>query len=296
MSSSLPKSESTTSLIKTNRRVRANPTSQRNGHRHTGVGGEDSCWTEECDATARRPLCQPKHGRKAEKIQNPRGQDGYHQEDGLEHRKPSRHHHTIDPPVQLHGNSRTSRTPSPSPSLSKRSDEAALFFETKDRYRTGSNQSLTSSPPPALQPSSKRVHGRASAYSGALDADLHPIVKSVFGQSLASFLPSRSKLGWRDTGDDDMQGGRKRGSMRDHYVLCKKDTTLSVRRQVMQNHFSSASHSLSSICTHSLGFFRSIQSNPALPLHPTWVTPTLQGSEGGREIQNNREDGRQTEG
>lgn len=84
--------------------------------------------------------------------------------------------------------------------------------------------------------------------------------------------------------------------MRDHYVLCKKDTTLSVRRQVMQNHFSSASHSLSSICTHSLGFFRSIQSNPALPLHPTWVTPTLQGSEGGREIQNNREDGRQTEG
>lgn len=182
MSSSLPKSESTTSLIKTNRRVRADPASQRNGHRHTGVGGEDSCWTEECDATARRPLCQPKHGRKAEKIQNPRGQDGYHQEDGAEHRKPSRHHHTIDPPVQLHGNSRTSRTPSPSPSLSKRSDEAALFFETKDRYRTGSNQSLTSSPPPALQPSSTRVHGRASAYSGALDADLHPIVKSVFGQ------------------------------------------------------------------------------------------------------------------
>lgn len=82
-----------------------------------------------------------------------------------------------------------------------------------------------------------------------------------------------------------VQGGRKRGSIRDHYVLCKKDTTLSVRRQVMQNHFSSASHSLSSICTHSLGFFRSIQLNPALPLHPTWVTPTLQGSEGGRDTE-----------
>lgn len=188
MSSSLPKSESTTSLIKTNRRVRTDPASHRNGHRHTGGGGgggEDSCWTDECDATARRPLCQPKHGRKAEKVQNHRGQDGYYQEDGPEHRKPSRHHHhhhTIDPPVQLHGNPRTSRTPSPTSSLSKRSEEAALFFETKDKHQTGSNQNLTSSPPPALQPGTRCTPGRASAYSGALDADLHPIVKSVFGQ------------------------------------------------------------------------------------------------------------------
>ncbi|XP_056099843.1 calcium-binding protein 1b isoform X2 [Rhinichthys klamathensis goyatoka] len=184
MSSSLPKSESTTSLIKTNRRVRTDPASHRNGHRHTGGGGGESCWTVECDATARRPLCQPKLGRKGEKIQNHRGQDGYHQEDGLQHCKPSRHHqHTIDPPVQLHGNSRTSRTPSPTLSQSKRSEEAALFFETKGKHRTGSNQSLTSSPPPALQHSSTRVPGRAGAYSGALDADLHPIVKSVFGQN-----------------------------------------------------------------------------------------------------------------
>uniref|UniRef100_A0A8C1RU63 Calcium binding protein 1b n=1 Tax=Cyprinus carpio TaxID=7962 RepID=A0A8C1RU63_CYPCA len=178
MSSSLPKSESTTSLIKTNRRVRADAASHRNGHRHAGGGGggEDSCWTDECDATARRPLCQPKHGRKGEKIQN-------NQKDGPEHRKPSRHHHTIDTPGQLHGNPRTSRTPSPTSSLSKRSDEAALFFETKDKHRTGSNQSLTSSPPSALQPSSTRAPRRASAYSGARDADLHPIVKSVFGQN-----------------------------------------------------------------------------------------------------------------
>ncbi|XP_042588989.1 calcium-binding protein 1-like isoform X1 [Cyprinus carpio] len=177
MSSSLPKSESTTSLIKTNRRVRADPASHRNGHRHTGGGSGDSCWTEECDATARRPLCQPKHGRKTEKVQNLRGQDGYYQEDGPEHRKPSRHHHTTDPPLQLHGNPRTSRTPSPTSSLSKRSEEAALFFETKDKRQT-----LTFSPPPALQPSSTRAPERASACSRALDADLHPIVKSVFGQ------------------------------------------------------------------------------------------------------------------
>lgn len=149
MSSSLPKSESTTSLIKTNRRVRADPATHRNGHRHTA---EDSCWTEECDATARRPLCQPKHGRK-----------GNQRED--EHRKASRH--SIEPPV------RGSRTPSPTASLSKRSDEAAMFFETKDKHRA----SLSSGAPPALQP------GRASAYSGARDAELHPIVKSVFGQN-----------------------------------------------------------------------------------------------------------------
>ncbi|XP_059395014.1 calcium-binding protein 1 isoform X1 [Carassius carassius] len=178
MSSSIPKSESTTSLIKTNRRVREDPASHRNGHRHTGGGGGDSCWTEECDATARRPLCQPKHGRKADKVQNPRGQDGYYQEDGPEHRKPSRHHHTTDPPVQLHGNPHSNRTPSPTSSLSKRSEEAALFFETKDK-----RQSLTSNLPPAIQPSCTRAPGSASAYSGALDADLHPIVKSVFGQN-----------------------------------------------------------------------------------------------------------------
>ncbi|XP_051540593.1 calcium-binding protein 1b isoform X1 [Myxocyprinus asiaticus] len=127
-------------------------------------------------------------GRRPDKFQC---QDGSYQEDGpdrhaKEHRKPSQHHHKIDPPVQHHRSSRTSRTPSPTTSLSKVSDEALLFFETKDKHRIGSNQSLTSSSPPAsapLQPGSMRVPGRASAYSGALDADLHPIVKSVFGQN-----------------------------------------------------------------------------------------------------------------
>ncbi|XP_051541296.1 calcium-binding protein 1-like isoform X1 [Myxocyprinus asiaticus] len=121
-------------------------------------------------------------GRRVEKIQS---HDGYYQEDGLdrhakEHRKPSRHHHTIDLPVQHHGSSRTSRTPSPTTSLSKHSDEAALFFEPKDKHRTGTSSTPLASAP--LQPVSMRVPGRTSAYSGALDADLHPIVKSVFGQ------------------------------------------------------------------------------------------------------------------
>ncbi|XP_057176603.1 calcium-binding protein 1b isoform X1 [Triplophysa rosa] len=187
MSSSVPKSESTTSLI---HKSTAAPTHRRPGNRadHRRIGGnEDSCWTEECDATSRRPLCQPKHarngGRRGENIQN-QTHDGPDRH-GKGHRKSSKHHHT-DPPVQLHGNSRSSRTPSPTPSLSRRSEEAAMFFETKDRHRTGSNQSLTSSPAATsapLKPDGTRAPGRGSAYSGALDADLHPIVKSVFGQN-----------------------------------------------------------------------------------------------------------------
>lgn len=187
MSSSIAKSDSTTSLI---HKPTAAPTHRRPGnradHRHTG-GNEDSCWTEECDATSRRPLCQPKHARNG----GSRGENTPNQthdgpdRHGKGHRKPSKHHHTVDPPVQLHGNSRTSRTPSPTPSLSRRSEEAAMFFETKDRHRIGSNQSLTSSPAATSaprKPDGTRAPGRGSAYSGALDADLHPIVKSVFGQ------------------------------------------------------------------------------------------------------------------
>ncbi|XP_055063749.2 calcium-binding protein 1b isoform X1 [Misgurnus anguillicaudatus] len=189
MSSSFPKSESTTSLIKST----APPTHRKPGNRADHRHIEDSCWTEACDATARRPLCQPRQtrnegggGRRGERIQN-QIQDGYYQHGGpdrhsKEHRKPSRHH-TIDLPV--HGKSRTSRTPSPTPSLSKRSEEAAMFFESKDKHRTGSNQSLSSNHPVAtsgpLQSDSTRARG--SAYSGALDADLHPIIKSVFGQN-----------------------------------------------------------------------------------------------------------------
>ncbi|XP_056592125.1 calcium-binding protein 1b isoform X1 [Triplophysa dalaica] len=188
MSSSIAKSDSTTSLI---HKPTAAPTHRRPGnradHRHTG-GNEESCWTEECDATSRRPLCQPKHarngGRRGENTPN-QTHDGPDRH-GKGHRKLSKHHHTVDPPVQLHGNSRSSRTPSPTPSLSRRSEEAAMFFETKDRHGIGSNQSLTSSPAATSaprKPDGTRAPGRGSAYSGALDADLHPIVKSVFGQN-----------------------------------------------------------------------------------------------------------------
>lgn len=118
--------------------------------------------------------------------------------------------------------------------------------------------------------------------SGSLNGVWLNDILSLFVKSLASFLPAGSKLGWRDTGDENMKVQVWETFM--YY----EDTTLSVRRQVMQNHFSSASHSLGSICTHFSGFFRSIQSlPPSLSLHPTWVTLTLQGSEG-RGGQNKR--------
>ncbi len=92
---------------------------------------------------------------------------------------------------------------------------------------------------------------------------------------------------WCQTGMDgwmqemEVQGGRKRRRVRDLYVLCKKYTTLSVQNQVMQNHFSSASHSLGSICAHSLGFFWSIQSLPPSLSSPLGSHRPCKGSEEG---------------
>lgn len=99
--------------------------------------------------------------------------------------------------------------------------------------------------------------------------------------------------GWMQ--EMEVQGGRKRRSVRDLYVLCKKYTTLSVQNQVMQNHFSSASHSLGSICAHSLGFFWSIQSLPPSPPAHLGHTDLAKGLRRG-EIENKREGGKQTEG
>lgn len=76
-------------------------------------------------------------------------------------------------------------------------------------------------------------------------------VLSLFVKSLAIFLPAGSQTGM----EGYSRWGYEGASVRDLYVLCKKHTTLSVRRQVMQNHFSSASHSLGSICCFALFFW-----------------------------------------
>ncbi|XP_004538208.1 calcium-binding protein 1b isoform X2 [Maylandia zebra] len=72
MSSSLPKSESTTSLLRTSGPHRRSAhgdrgphghRSQRSHHNHpAGAGGsEDAVWREDCETSVRRPLCQPRH-------------------------------------------------------------------------------------------------------------------------------------------------------------------------------------------------------------------------------------------
>ncbi|XP_031433869.1 calcium-binding protein 1b isoform X1 [Clupea harengus] len=225
MSSTLPKSESTTSLLRSSAPSRRSAhhsehvaSSRRSEHRHTGAAGngggaEDSCWNDDCDASARRPLCQPRHSgsrsagaKRGNKTQSHvRHIDfeedyGYeeerHQDMGDRHRKDrtkshrhSQHHHQHHhnhhaPPDHQHGNSRPHRKPSPTPSLTKTTDEAELFFESKERTQAGSSISLVSDPPvlPAPPPVSKRSGRKPSAVLSEFEATLHPIVKSVFGQ------------------------------------------------------------------------------------------------------------------
>lgn len=231
MSSSLTKSESTTSLL----RASAVPVSRRSEHSehhgsrshcshiHQPDGGKDvpdePCWTDEREASARRPLCQPSHagGRTDRNGCDKRGHshqqsshynDCYSQEEirermdrsGKDRSKSSRHphhhhhHHNTSrgdlPPAHHHGNARPGRRSSPTPSYTKQSDDTAYFFESKDRINTGSSTSLNSVPPatstPVPGPVTSRTSKRLSTAPSEHDSNLHPIVKSVFGQVRSS--------------------------------------------------------------------------------------------------------------
>ncbi|KAI1882388.1 hypothetical protein AGOR_G00250170 [Albula goreensis] len=232
MSSSLPKSESATSLLKSSapnrrsahHRPENSASSRRSQHQRPAAqrGGrddEETCWPDECEASARRPLCHPRlsnnrnggdrRGSKGPSHQAHAPLDHeYSQEELLERQgtgrddrarsKQSRHPHhhqhkpsRRDPPRVHHSNLSSAVPPSPTPSLSRSADEAAFFFESKDRTRTGSSLSLASDPPasssplPAAAAASRRTsnsHGKSTRASTEFDSDLHPIVKSVFGQ------------------------------------------------------------------------------------------------------------------
>ncbi|XP_049459496.1 calcium-binding protein 1b isoform X1 [Epinephelus fuscoguttatus] len=224
MSSSLPKSESTTSLLRSsgfNRRSAHSSSAPRDhrshrAHHHpTGAGGcDDAGWTEDCETSARRPLCQPRHAdsrnvgdHRAQKSHSHRQtsvpDDGYAQED-VRHRtsrhqkerskstrsKHSHHHHDSSrgelPPAAHHqGGAQQDRRTSPTPSYPKQTDDAAFFFEPRERVITGSSSSLSSDPPATsapVKPASSRTSKRLSATASEYDSSLHPIVKSVFGQ------------------------------------------------------------------------------------------------------------------
>lgn len=237
MSSTLPKSESTTSLLRSNAPSRRSvhhsdhvASNRRGQNRHTGAAGtgggnEDSCWTDECDGSARRPLCQPKHsgsrsagakrgnkpqshgrhidfeedyGYEDDRQQQDRGdrqrKDRSKSHRHSQHRHHQHHHSHHATPDHQQANFRPPRKPSPTPSLSKTpTDEAELFFESKEPTKVGSSLSLASDPPPPVSPAppppapvSKRSGRKTSAALSEYDATLHPIVKSVFGQVSAS--------------------------------------------------------------------------------------------------------------
>ncbi|XP_020485577.1 calcium-binding protein 1b isoform X2 [Labrus bergylta] len=219
--SSLPKSESTTSLLRSSGLQRRSGHSNNDPHDHRrnrtqhqhpagAGGGGDAGWTEECETSAQRPLCQPRQSEsrnmgdhRAQKSHSHRQQshldDGYAHED-VRHRmsrhhkertKSSRskhphHHHDSSRGEQpQQSGPRQDKRTSPTPSYPKQEDEAALFFEPRERVITGSSSSLSSDPPATsapVQPSSRRKAKRLSATPSEYDSSLHPIVKSVFGQ------------------------------------------------------------------------------------------------------------------
>ncbi|XP_028318871.1 calcium-binding protein 1b isoform X1 [Gouania willdenowi] len=188
MSSSLPKSESSTSLLK--RRPDHGPRSHRGQHQPIAAGGG-----EDCEPSARRPLCQPRrtdsrHPGDHQKSQ--RQQNGAAGHRGSRHQpkpKPTHQHpdSCVSEPPPSH---RPDRRTSPTPSYPKNLDAAAFFFETGERATTGSSTSSLSSDqpgtsPPIIKPAkraSSRASKRQSAASSECDSSLHPIVKSVFGQ------------------------------------------------------------------------------------------------------------------
>ncbi|XP_054469057.1 calcium-binding protein 1b [Anoplopoma fimbria] len=217
MSSDLPKSESTTSLLRSsglNRRSAHSSgsgprdhRSQRAQHHHTGAGGGDcEGWTEDCETSSRRPLCQPRHA-DSHRVQKSPAQhrqgslldDGTSQEEarhrtsrhqkerGKSSRSKHSHQHRDSPrgelPPAAHHRDKTSPTPS---HPKQQQDDAAFLFEPREKVIiTGSSSSLSSETPATGVPvksGNSRTSKRPNAPVSEYDASLHPIVKSVFGQ------------------------------------------------------------------------------------------------------------------
>ncbi|XP_034048605.1 calcium-binding protein 1b isoform X1 [Thalassophryne amazonica] len=188
MSSSLPKSESTTSLLRSSNRKSAHsdgPHGQRShrGQHHpaSSGGSEDAGWTVD---SARRPLCKPAEPRTQMRQtslpttsqEDVRRRTGRSQK---ERSKSTRSKQSVQHQDSSRQDKKTSQTPSDAAA-------AALFLEPKRRVVTGSSSSLSCDPPvagaPRVQAASSRKNKKLCAPLSEYDASLHPIVKSVFGQ------------------------------------------------------------------------------------------------------------------
>ncbi|XP_056146936.1 calcium-binding protein 1b isoform X1 [Lampris incognitus] len=216
MSSSLPKSEPAASLSRSSAATRrsAHPEQgalghrSHRGHRHPSGVPEDAGWTQDREASARRPLCQPRHTGGDPRVQTSQSyrqsspQDGGYGQEDARHRsqkerskssrsRHSHHHHHHDtsrdepPPAHHPAGSRPDGRTSSISSCPSHPDPAAFFFESKERMNTGSSASLNSDLPATGAPapsSSSRTSKRLSTTSSEYESRLHPIVKSVFGQ------------------------------------------------------------------------------------------------------------------
>ncbi|MEQ2164588.1 hypothetical protein GOODEAATRI_008186, partial [Goodea atripinnis] len=111
MSSSLPKSESTTSLLRSSgfsRRIehpdhpaahRVHHRTHHHQHHHPSIAGssEDAPWSDESETSARRPLCQPRHAESRHLVEPHRVQRSYsnrqpsHMEDDYSQELDARH-------------------------------------------------------------------------------------------------------------------------------------------------------------------------------------------------------------
>lgn len=222
MSSAHPKSDSAASLLrpsglKSSSAHTSGDHRSFRAHRHPSRAGgrDDPRWTEDCETSARRPLCQPRHaGPRGDPLlqrchshehESPTGEESApeearnktsrHQKErsrSMKSKHPPHQHQDsarAEPPpaAQQRAGSRQDRRTSPTPSHSKQTDDAAFFFETRKRVITGSWSSLSSSEPPgagalARPAAAGRASKRQSAPASDYDSSLHPIVKSVFGQ------------------------------------------------------------------------------------------------------------------
>ncbi|MFT7796847.1 calcium-binding protein 1-like [Arapaima gigas] len=211
MSASLPKSESTASLLRGSVHGRRSAE-----HRGSGGAPEETCWPAACDASARRPLCHPRlaSSRSAGRTRGTRGQTlhpharftpavGQEELPGRqapvrEHSKPSRHSHRPHAkPGKEDSVSRNRRDPPATPP--RRSAEPAQFFRAADSIRAASSLSLASEPPvtppsPASSSPLPPSSSRSSTASSISDSSLHPILSSVFGQHCALNPASPAEL------------------------------------------------------------------------------------------------------
>ncbi|KAK7895399.1 hypothetical protein WMY93_020724 [Mugilogobius chulae] len=150
MSSSLPKSESTTSLLRS--------------HSRGAAGGKEcAARAEESETSAMRPLCQPRN------TGAPRGQ---RTDDKKERSKTSRSKHQSSSPQQQ------GRKSSPS-AQAKHKDDAAFLFEPsrrEQRLPRGSCSSISSTDPPtASAPARHPAHGRPGRGSAPRSQSTTPL-------------------------------------------------------------------------------------------------------------------------